>query len=94
MAIFETKFNVGDSVFRRSRVIDWANGSVSTISPYNITKVEVLSESDNPKITYRSGNGDYLDENEAVAIEEAKAIAIKHLSTRLSAVAAETVEAK
>lgn len=94
MATFETKFNVGDKLFKKSRVIDWANGSSSKLVPYMIKRVDVHIESDNPKIVYRSGNGDYIDESEAVALEDVKSIAIKHLSARLSAVAAETLETK
>ena len=89
MAIFESKFNVGDKVFKRSGVIAWANGEISSLVPYTITKAEVKIEGEQKtKVLYRTKNSDYIDECAAVAEKDAKAVAIAHLSSRLSAVAA------
>ena len=89
MAIFESKFNVGDKVFKRSRVIAWANGEISSLVPFAITKAEIKTEGEQKtKVFYRTKNGDYIDECAAVAEKDVKSIAIAHLSSRLSAVAA------
>lgn len=99
MAIFETKYDAGNKIYKRSGVIEWANGEISSLVPHEIVKVEISIASDitgqqPPKVLYRTKNGDYIEERAAVAEKDVKDIAIAHLSSRLSAVAAASLEAK
>ena len=100
MAIFETKYDAGNKIYKRSGVIEWANGGISSLVPHEIVKVEIsIARSDitgqqPPKVLYRTKNGDSIDERAAVAEKDVKAIAIAHLSSRLSAVADASLEAK
>lgn len=99
MAIFETKYDAGNKIYKRSGVIEWANGRTSSPVAHEIVRVEISIASDvtdqqPPEVLYHTKNGDRIGEREAVAEKDVKAIAIAHLSSRLSAVAAASLDAK
>lgn len=92
MAIFESRFNVGDEIFKRDNVISWANGAANFPKLYKISlidiRVEAVSNKHSKNIGYRATGGEYIAEEDAISKVDAKATAIQHLSARLSSVAA------
>ena len=92
MAIFESRFNVGDKILHIESLVRWANGAAKHIKLHEVKVVETLTkETENGAETvvkYITDQGGYMDESEAVAEKDARAIAIQHWSARLSAVAA------
>lgn len=91
MAIFESKFNVGDKIFQFEALVRWANGAAKSIKLYEIKEVEVSTKATEngveTVVSYITYQGGYMVESEVVAEKDARAIAIQHLSARLSAVA-------
>ena len=91
MAIFESRFNVGDKIFHLESLVRWANGAAKSIKLYEVKVVETSTKAENGAETtvwYITDQGGYMLESEVVAEKDARAIAIQHLSARLSAVAA------
>ena len=95
-ASFETKFCIGDEIFKRDNVISWANGAANFPKLYKISlidiRVEAVSNKHSKNIGYRATGGEYIAEEFAIAKGDAKATAIQHLSARLSSVAAHLME--
>ena len=92
MAILESKFNVGDKVFRGPNLLSWASGRTKGAELYEIKSVEISEEATSNGepwrvVRYRTTNGAYFEEKEAVAEKDAKALAIYHLTDRLNVVA-------
>ena len=92
MAIFESRFNVGDKIFHIESLVRWANGAAKTIKLYEVKVVETSTKATEngaeTAVWYITDQGGYMVESEVVAEKDARAIAIQHLSARLSAVAA------
>ena len=90
MAIFESKFDIGDEIFKRDNVISWANGTTNFPKLYKISlidiRVEAVSNKHSKNIGYRATGGEYIAEEDAISKVDAKATAIQHLSARLSSV--------
>ena len=92
MAIFESRFNVGDKIFQLEALVRWASGAAKSIELYEVKGVEVSTKATEngveTVVIYIINQGGYMVESEVVAEKDARAIAIQHLSARLSAVAA------
>ena len=92
MAIFESRFNVGDKIFQFEALVRWANGAAKSIKLHEVKEVEtstkVTEKGAETAVRYITYQGGYMGESEVVAEKDAKAIAIQYLSARLSAVAA------
>ena len=93
MEIFESKFNVGDKIFHLESLVRWANGAAKSIKLHEVKVVETSTKAteNGAETTVRyitDQGGGYMVESDVVAEKDAKAIAIQHLSARLSAVAA------
>ena len=92
MAIFESKFNVGDKIFHLESLVRWANGAAKSIKLHEVKEVEVSTKATEngveTVVRYITDQGGYIVESEVVAEKDARAIAIQHLSARLSEVAA------
>ena len=92
MAIFESRFNVGDKIFHLESLVRWANGAEKSIKLYEVKVVEISTKATangtETVASYITDQGGYIIESEVVAEKDAKAIAIQHLIARLSAVAA------
>ena len=91
MAIFESRFNVGDKIFHLESLVRWANGAAKSIKLHEVKVVETSTKATEngaeTVVRYITDHG-YMVESEVVAEKDARAIAIQHLSARLSAVAA------
>ena len=92
MAIFESKLNVGDKIFHLESLVRWANGAAKSIKLHEVKVVETSTKATEngaeTVVRYITDQGGYMVESEVVAEKDARAIAIQHLSARLSAVAA------
>lgn len=89
MAIFESKFNVGDKIFQFEALVRWANGAAKSIKLHEVKVVETITgKGAETVVKYITDQGGYMVESEVVAEKDARAIAIQYLSARLSAVAA------
>ena len=92
MAIFESRFNVGDKIFHIGSLVRWANGAAKSVKLYEVKVVETSTKATENGVEteawYITDQGGYMLESEAVAEKDARAIAIQHLSARLSEVAA------
>lgn len=87
MAKFESMFGIGDRIFRKEDIIAWANGKSSSMSSYEIVRIEISSTNEETTVVYCTAKGAVIRENSAIAEDTARSIAIQHLSARLNAVA-------
>ena len=94
MAIFESKFNIGDNVYFLDSIIQWANGTKDKAKVSEIKNIEISTKGGVTTSRYYTHGGGYAEESSLVPAVDAKAVAIAHLSSRLSAVAAASLEAK
>lgn len=88
MATFESKFNIGDRVCFLDSIIQWANGTKDEAKVSEIRNIEILTNGGVTTVKYYTRQGGYTEESSLVPAVDAKAVAIAHLSSRLSAVAA------
>ena len=94
MAIFESKFNIGDKVCFLDSIIQWANGTKDEAKVSEIRNIEILTNGGVTTVKYYTRHGGCTEESSLVPAVDAKAVAIAHLSSRLSAVAAASLESK
>ena len=92
MAIFDSRFNLGDKIFHIESLVRWANGAAKPIKLHEVKVVETSTKATEngaeTVVKYITDQGGYTLESEVVVEKDARAIAIQHLSARLSAVAA------
>jgi len=88
MAIFESKFNIGDKVCFLDSIIQWASGTKDEAKVSEIKNIEISTCGGVTTVKYYMRQGGYTEESSLVPAVDAKAVAIAHLSSRLSAVAA------
>ena len=94
MATFESKFNIGDRVCFLDSIIQWANGTKDEAKVSEIRNIEILTNGGVTTVKYYTRHEGYTEESSLVPAVDAKAVAIAHLSSRMSAVAAASLESK